>query len=345
MAMYGQGGFGAFPAFNQAQQMFGGARGVQADSDREMENMLRIARTEEQIRARQLEQADRQQAEEERKRQIGMQLAQQGQAEELRAQLPQQYQELYDVDQARALDQAFPAALTADQAVDNELAQRKFQTDSALAQQEFQTDSKLAERKFQFDRKKHALEQQGKLADRGRLKPEAKKFYMNQITKVDTEYAKDLERHQSATKSIAAGNATGDKASLVHLARMISDEALNESDISRLTSEGVLPSYFERSWNAVLGKGSLSPDTRAQVQQQIDREIGAKYQRYQVGRDYIAGTFDPEISEDDRSRVLGEQRTDPLAQRAVGPIRDPAKSTPAKIDARIRELMNKAAGG
>ena len=98
MAGYGANPFGAY---QNSYDMFGGAGRVQAESDREMQSMLQIARVEEQIRAKQMEQQEMQQAQ-------AAALAQQGQAEELRMQVPEQYQQLFDVDQERALDLAFP---------------------------------------------------------------------------------------------------------------------------------------------------------------------------------------------------------------------------------------------
>ncbi len=96
-------GYGAnpFSAFQNSYDMFGNRGQVQADSDREMSHMLQMAKVEEQIRSRQMEV-------EQQKIAQGQALAQQGQAEELRGQLPEQYQELFDVDQGRALDLAFP---------------------------------------------------------------------------------------------------------------------------------------------------------------------------------------------------------------------------------------------
>ncbi len=213
--------------------------------------------------------------------------------------------------QAQLQQQKLQAEILAKQAgAESSRANIGFKQEGLAQQRDAQN---LAREKFEFDQNKFQVDQRSKQADLGRLSGEQERFYIGEVNKINKEYDADLERYNSASQSLAASNATGDKAALVHLARMISDEALNESDISRLTSEGVLPSYFESTWNSVLGKGELSQQERLQVQQQIDREIQSKFGRYSTSRNYLGTTFDPRIKEDERRRILGDDRRDPFA--------------------------------
>ncbi len=94
---FGQSLGGVLNAFQGAQA------NQQASSDREIRNILQIGQLEQKI-------AEAQRAKEEQKRAVGQKLAQQGQAEELRQQIPEQFRELFDVDQKTAIARSFPEA-------------------------------------------------------------------------------------------------------------------------------------------------------------------------------------------------------------------------------------------
>lgn len=282
-AGYGRPGF--MGAFGGGLEAFGQAQADQsAASDRQLQGILDIARMQQQIRGAELEEAERRKAQ-------AAALAQQGQAEELRMQLPRQYQELFDVDRATAIARAFPETLTADQAADNQLQRQKFEFEQA----KYGNEQALAQQKL------------------GRLSDEQSKFYVGKVGALNSSYDNALQRYQSATSSLDAGNATGDKAALVHMARLMSDEALNENDIGRMVSEGVLPGYFESWWNQTAGKGQLSDDQRRQIRGQLEREISSRHGVYSTGREYLAGTFNPAVIESERRRVLGDARANPAA--------------------------------
>jgi hypothetical protein len=196
-------------------------------------------------------------------------------------------QTLSRIDMGTAIKQGFPDQLTADQAADNARDDARFA---------------MERRKYQD---KQTKEQQalGKFAD-----PQAQ-FFIKEVGKVDNQYAEAKQRYDSAIESLSSGNATGDKAALVHLARLISDEALQEADVARNVSEGVMPSYFETAWNTVAGKGELTGEARAQMAGQFQREMAAKYSRYSQGYDRIAGSIPETITPKERRRVLQEKRT------------------------------------
>jgi len=181
---------------------------------------------------------------------------------------------------------AFAGQLTEDQRIDNE----------------------LAERRFQFDQTKFNAEQALKAEDKGKFSEAEGRYYVTEVGKADKAFASSLERYQSGVKSLAARNATGDKAALVHLARLLSDEALQEADVQRQVSEGVLPSYFESAWNAALGKDGLKPFQRREIRQQLGRELGTKYDSYDYTYARLSDSISPAISNSEKARVLGDRR-------------------------------------
>ena len=314
-------GQGAFGALGGALQAFGQSEAAQArQADSEMQRMVEIARMEQQISQAQQQQAlqQRQMQEEARRRQAYVQS------------LPQEQQALGnfapDVLAKKQAEAMFAGKLTEDQRVDNELARAKFLHDTTLDRQ-----------KFAFEQQKHAVTEQQRADAVGKFKPESAKFYIGQVGKLNKELDSAAARYESATKSLKAGTATGDKAALMHMARLISDEALQEADVQRMVSEGVMPSWFESGWNALAGKSALEPQTRADMLDQLGREMTARHGAYAQNMNYLAGSIAPEIIPSERARVLGQVRDNPVQQQA--PVQMQSSNPADYSDEQLRAII------
>ena len=313
MPMFGQQGGGFFPAFQGMMNQYGDTSGLQKQQAAEIDQMVLMQQLQGQI-------AEAERANQARAQQRNQQLGQALDQWELRNELPENLQNLFDVDQATAIKQAFPDRLTADQAADNAREDARF----AFEQQKYANKMKLDQTKL------------------GQFSEPEGRFYVQEIGKIDRDYGDAKQRFDSAIASLGAGNATGDKAALVHLARLISNEALNEDDVKRNVSEGVMPSYFETAWNTVAGKGELTPEARKQMMGQFQRELSSKFDAYSAGYDRIAGSIRPDITAEERRRVLQQKRTPTeIAQekaRVISTI-DPASVTTEMADSMTEEEL------